>query len=71
MRMKNENDNDNKNNENENVNDNLSSIDIEGIRRKDSILYFFNKDILNAKHTNKSTSSNFYPYSIHKQNHFK
>ena len=30
--MKNDNDNDNENNENENVNDNLSSIDIEGIR---------------------------------------
>ena len=70
MIMKNDNDSDNENNENENVNYNLSSIDIEGIRT-DFVLYFFMKDILNVKNTNKSTSSNFYPYNIHKQKHFK
>ena len=40
-------------NKNENVNDNLSSTDIEGIRTA-FILYFFMKDILNIKNTNKS-----------------
>ena len=40
--MKNDNGNDNENNENENVSDNLSSIDIEGIRTIFS-LFFFHK----------------------------
>ena len=63
MIMKNDNEN-----ENENVNDNLNSIYIEGIRTV-FVLYFFMKDTLNIKNTNKSTSSNFYPYDIHKQKH--
>ena len=71
MIMKNDNDNDNENNENENVNGNLSSIDIEGIRTVFVLYTFFMKGILNVKNTNKSTSSNFYPYNIHKQKHFK
>ena len=41
-------------NENENVNDNLCSIDIEGIRTVFVLLFFFMKDILNIKSTNKS-----------------
>ena len=71
MKMKNDNDNDNENNENENVNDNLSSIDIEGIRTVFVLYIFLMKDILNVKNTDKSTSSNFYPYNIHKQKQFK
>ena len=71
MIMKNDNENDNKNNENENVNESLSSIDIEGIRTVFVLYFFFMKDILNVKNTNKSTSSNFYPYNIHKQKHFR
>ena len=56
MIMKNDNDSDNENNENENVNYNLSSIDIEGIRTVFVLyIYFFMKDILNIKNTNKST----------------
>ena len=71
MIMKNDNDNYNENNENENVNDNLRSIDIEDIRTVFVLYFFCMKDILNVKNTNKSTSSNFYPYNIHKQKHFK
>ena len=73
MIIKNDNENDNENNddENDNVNDNLSSIDIEGIRTVFVLYFFFMKDILNVKNTNKNTSSNFYPYNIHKQKHFK
>ena len=41
MIMKNDNDNDNENNENENVNDNLSSINIEGIRTVFALYIFF------------------------------
>ena len=41
-------------NKNENVNDNLSSIDIEGIRTVFVLYIFFMKDILNVKITNKS-----------------
>ena len=41
-------------NENENVNDNLSSIDIEGIRTVFVLYFSFMKDILNIKNTNKS-----------------
>ena len=40
MIIKNDNESDNENNENENVNDNLSSIDIEGIRTV-FVLYIF------------------------------
>ena len=44
-------------NKNENVNDNLSSIDIEGIRTCCFIyLFFFMKDILNIKKTQTKTS---------------
>ena len=49
----------------------LSNIYIEGIRTVFILFYFFMKDILNVKNTNKNTSSNFYPYNIHKQKHFK
>ena len=49
----------------------ISSIDIEGIRTVFDLYFFFMKDILNVKNTNKSTLSNFYPYNIHKQKHFK
>ena len=49
----------------------LSSIDIEGIRTVFVLYFFFMKDILNVKNTNKRNSSNFYPYNIHKQKHFK
>ena len=41
-------------NKNENVNDNLSSIDIEGIRTVFVSYFLFMKDILNVKITNKS-----------------
>ena len=41
-------------NENENVNDNLCSIDIEAIRTVFFLFFFFMKDILNIKSTNKS-----------------
>ena len=46
--MKNDNGNDYENNENENINDNLSSIDIEGIRIV-FVLFFFMKDILSKQ----------------------
>ena len=49
----------------------ISSIDIEGIRTVFVLYFFFMKDILNVKNTNKNASSNFYPYNIHKQKHFK
>ena len=48
-----------------------SSIDIEGIRTVFVLYFSFMKDILNVKNANKSTSSNFYLYNIHKQKHFK
>ena len=70
MIMKNDSENDNENNENENVNDNLSSIDIEGIRTVFVLLFFYER-YFKCKNTNKSTSSNFYPYNIHKKTHFK
>ena len=47
----------------------MSNMDIEGIRTVFVLYFFFMKDILNVKNTNKSTSSNFYPYNIHKQKH--
>ena len=43
----------------------ISSIDIEGIRIVFVLFFFFMKDVLNIQNRNKSTSSNFYPYSIH------
>ena len=43
----------------------ISSIDIEGIRIVFVLYIFFMKDVLNIQNRNKSTSSNFYPYSIH------
>ena len=75
IKMINKNENEN---ENENVNDNLYSIDIEGIR---TVFFFFYVRYFKYKktqtkalqvtsvhkiYTNKSTSSNFYPYNIHK-----
>ena len=44
--------------------DNNSSIDIEGIRTV-FVLYFFYERYFKRKSTNKSTSSNFYPYTIY------
>ena len=80
MVMKNDNDNDNENNENSN----LSSIDIEGIRTVFVLCFFYERyfkckkqtkalqvTFIHTIYTNKSTSSNFYPYNIHKQKHFK
>ena len=57
MIMKNDNENDNENNENENANDNLSSIDIEGIKTFLFYIFFYERYFKSSKK--------------HKQKHFK
>ena len=54
IKMINKNDNENEN-ENDNVNENLSSIDIEGIRTVFVLYFFFMKDILNVKTQTKAS----------------
>ena len=71
MILKNDSENGNENNENENVNDNLRVVQILRVSGQLLFYIFFMKDILKVKNTNKSTSSNFYLYNIHKQKHFK
>ena len=53
IKMINKNDNENEN-ENDNVNENLSSIDIEGIRTVFVLHFFFYERYFKCKNTNKS-----------------
>ena len=48
----------------------ISSISIE-VNKTVFVLHFFYKKILSILSIKKSTSSNFHPYNIHKQKHFK